>query len=83
MVVFGGENVHDLNDLYILNLEEQKWYKPNIDGIQPNKRRFHSSAILNKKLYIIAGCHSTFKCFNDIWEIDLENWNGKDSLFWN
>jgi hypothetical protein len=35
MVVVGGEsNSSDLNDLWALNLEEQRWYKPTIQGLE-------------------------------------------------
>ena len=35
--------------------------EPILKGQKPMKRRFHSSVIIEKKMFIFGGCHSTYK----------------------
>ncbi|KAL4486377.1 hypothetical protein ABPG72_007163 [Tetrahymena utriculariae] len=72
LVVFGGEGVGDLNDLCVLSLEQEPlWILLQPLGKEPPKRRFHSSAIVQNKLYILGGCFSNYRCHDDIWELNI------------
>ena len=46
LVVFGGEGVGDLDDLWVFNLEDYSWREVPIpkDAVRPCARRFHASA---------------------------------------
>ena len=51
----------------------------------PCPRRFHSSALIGNKFYVIAGCHGKYKPLSDIYSLDLTNLinSGKiDDLEW-
>ncbi len=48
LVVHGGEGIADLDDLWLCDLENIKWYEVPIDktASHPCGRRFHSSCII-------------------------------------
>lgn len=48
LIVFGGEGVCDLDDLWVFNFLNLGWRQVPIDktGVRPCARRFHSSALL-------------------------------------
>ena len=48
--------------------------------MKPCPRRFHSSAKINNELYIIAGCHSKYRCLSDIYSIDLTSFLEKGEV---
>ena len=53
MIIVAGEGIHNLSDVYILNLDNQTWFNPNInfeDGCQFTPRKFHTvTSIWNPK----------------------------------
>jgi hypothetical protein len=75
-VIFGGEGISDLDDLWIFDFINLTWKEVPIENhtVKPCPRRFHSSAKINNELYIIAGCHSKYRCLSDIYSIDLTNY---------
>lgn len=75
LAVFGGEGVADLDDLWVYNFETSAWTEVPIEKNSPRPcaRRFHSSCTIGNELFVIAGCHSKYRCLNDIYSIDLSN----------
>ena len=73
LVVFGGEGVSDLDDLWICNLEDNTWKEVPIPkgAVRPCARRFHASARVGNQFFVIAGCHQKYRCLSDIYSIDL------------
>lgn len=73
LVVFGGEGVADMDDLWMFNLETQRWTQVKIDRDQPRPcaRRFHSSCMIGQEFYVIAGCHGKYRCLSDVYSMDL------------
>jgi hypothetical protein len=76
MVIVGGESSSsDLNDLWALDLENKKWYKPSINGIDNfYAKRFHTANTIQKhKVITFGGCHSEYVHLNDLNVFDMEN----------
>ena len=75
LVVFGGSGVADLDDLWVYNLEENKWSEIpiNKNSARPCGRRFHSSCLIGNSFFVIAGCYSKYRPLSDVFHIDLTN----------
>lgn len=73
LAVFGGEGVTDLDDLWVFNFLTLSWMEIPVGSNDPRPcaRRFHSSAKIGNEFFIIAGCHSKYRCLYDIYSIDL------------
>ena len=73
LVVFGGEGITDLDDLWAFNFNTMSWTElsTNKAGPRPSARRFHSSVRLGNEFYVIAGCYGKYRCLSDIYSIDL------------
>ena len=73
IVVFGGEGISDLDDLWAYNMETKTWkeIKTSSGQVKPCARRFHTSVFLGKEFYVIAGCHGKYRSMGDIWRVDL------------
>ena len=39
--------------------------------LQPKARRFHSSCLVDNKLYIFGGCYDKYYCLSDFHSLDL------------
>jgi hypothetical protein len=79
MIVIGGEINDDLHDkIRILNLKMRTWksFKPSV-GFNQNlfMRIFHSSAIVDSKLFIYSGADTAYFCYNDMVEIDFKDFD--------
>ena len=63
----------DLNDLWAFNLINNNWKRLEFinNGIEPKKRRFHSSSLVNNKLYIAGGCCGNYVLLGDMYSVDL------------
>jgi hypothetical protein len=56
------------------------------DGVKPCARRFHSSCLIGNEFFIIAGCHSKYRCLSDVYSLDLTpmlETGNTDGLKWN
>lgn len=87
LVVFGGEGVGDLDDLWIFNFMTLSWTEVPFDknASRPCARRFHSSAKVGNEMFVIAGCYSKYRCLSDTYSIDLTSFfqTGRvDKLAW-
>lgn len=60
MVVFGGENIRDLNDLWIMDVKTHKWKMGELNGKAPKGRKFHTAAVVQNKFYIVGGCYDNY-----------------------
>ena len=71
MVISGGEAFSsDLDDTWVLNLDDYSWYEIKT-SVKPTARRFHSSSIIGNYIYVFGGCEGTYKCLKDIYRMDL------------
>lgn len=72
-MVFGGEGIADLDDLWIFDLRNNSWKEVKIaEGkSKPSARRFHTSVLIGNNFYVIAGCYAKYRSLSDIWKIDL------------
>lgn len=73
LILFGGEGVSDLDDLWIFNFKTHSWteVKSDKDAVKPCARRFHSSCLIGNEMFIIAGCYGKYRCLNDVYSLDL------------
>ena len=39
--------------------------------MKPCARRFHSSCLIGNEFFVIAGCHSKYRCLSDVFSLDL------------
>lgn len=61
MVLYGGENIVDLNDFWILDLKTYQWTKTIVYGKAPHPRKFHASCVHQDILYISGGCYENYE----------------------
>ena len=72
-MVFGGEGLADMDDLWVFNFETERWSEVKIDkdAVRPCARRFHSSCMIGTEFFIVAGCHGKYRCLSDVYSLDL------------
>ena len=72
-MVFGGEGVSDLDDLWVFNFLTLSWKEVRIPKAAPRPcaRRFHSSVLIGNQFFVIAGCHGKYRCLKDVYSLDL------------
>ena len=73
LVTIGGEANSDLKDFWALDLDEQQWYKPEIDFIDYyTPKRFHTICAINEtQILSFGGCHSEYVHMNEMHMFDL------------
>lgn len=71
LVVFGGESVDDLGDLWVYDVRNLTWEEVKTQEIGPCPRRFHTSCLGGDKMYIMGGCHGKYNCLGDLYSLDL------------
>lgn len=87
LVVYGGEGVADMNDLWVFNFLTLSWTEVPIDknSTRPCARRFHSSALMGTQFFVIGGCHGKYRCLSDVYSLNLApllEGKGVESLEW-
>ena len=62
-----------MDDLWIFDFTTLSWIEIPINKELPRPcaRRFHSSAIVDNQFFVIAGCHSKYRCLKDVYSLDL------------
>lgn len=62
LIVTGGEFFHDLDDLWLYDLKQNKWTEVKIDekDIKPKARKFAASVQYKNRIYIIGGCSGKY-----------------------
>lgn len=75
LIVYGGQGVADLDDLWVCHLETMKWTEiaTEKNSTKPCGRRFHSSCLVGNQFFVIAGCYLKYRPLSDIFSIDLTN----------
>ena len=49
MIVIGGESSADLRDFWALDLDEARWYQPDVEGFDNyTPKRFHTLTTISK-----------------------------------
>lgn len=78
LITFGGEGAAnlDFDDLWVFNVETKQWteIKAGVEGNPDKKiegRRFHSTALVGERFFVIAGCRMNYTCIPTIYSIDL------------
>lgn len=72
-MVFGGEGVDDLGDLWIYDVRSLKWEEVKTNSSQPCARRFHASCMVDNILYVFGGCEGKYVCLNDFYSLDVSS----------
>lgn len=78
MVVFGGGsgwNGETFNDLHMLDVPGNVWYRPAHVGTPPSPRSGHSASLIGSKLFVFGGGDRK-RSYNDLHILDL------DSMSW-
>ncbi len=81
--MFGGEGAAniDLDDLWVFNVESKKWseLKTTVKSnekkdsiVKMEGRKFHSTAMIDHRLYVVSGCKMNYNCLPSICSVDLE-----------
>jgi hypothetical protein len=77
MVICGGESASnsDLNDLWALDLDDEKWFNPVINGKNSFvHKRFHTAnSIMGTQVVTYGGCHSEYVHLNDLDIFELKD----------
>jgi len=62
-----------MDDLWVFDFRSENWteVKFDKDAVRPCARRFHSSCLIGNELFVIAGCHSKYRCLSDVYSLDL------------
>jgi hypothetical protein len=71
LVVFGGESVDDLDDLWVYDVRSLAWKEAKITDTKPSARRFHAGCLIEDKMYVFGGCHGKYNCLSDLYCLDL------------
>jgi N-acetylneuraminic acid mutarotase len=71
VLLFGGmnENLEFFNDIWVYNTRSNTWLRIDSPG-GPQKRAFHSSAVVGNKIYYFGGLLSYGEVKNDLWQYD-------------
>lgn len=83
MITVGGETNADLRDLWALDLDEYKWYKPDVQGFESfTPKRFHTLTTLpNNKVISFGGCFGEYIHLNEMHIFDLSDFVESPSDF--
>eukprot|EP00955_Chlamydomonas_euryale_P021782 229897-Chlamydomonas_euryale.AAC.15 len=70
--VFGGEDAHRraLGDLWVLDLDDMAWAKPDTTGRPPAPRSAHVAAAHGGRYLLLFGGGSVATCFSDVHVLD-------------
>ncbi|XP_068018840.1 F-box only protein 42 isoform X3 [Melanerpes formicivorus] len=74
MIVFGGSlgSRQMSNDVWVLDLEQWSWSKPNISGPSPHPRGGQSQIVIdNETILILGGCGGPNALFKDAWLLHM------------
>ncbi|XP_010612478.1 F-box only protein 42 isoform X2 [Fukomys damarensis] len=76
MIVFGGSlgSRQMSNDVWVLDLEQWAWSKPNIAGPSPHPRGGQSQIVMdNATILILGGCGGPNALFKDAWLLHMHS----------
>ena len=69
MIILGGRNESDINDIHIFDTEKLEWTLVEVGHPQPKPRRRHSAIFVSKCLVMFGGFDGEF--FNDLNVMDM------------
>ncbi|XP_015152512.2 F-box only protein 42 isoform X2 [Gallus gallus] len=75
MIVFGGSlgSRQMSNDVWVLDLEQWAWSKPNISGPSPHPRGGQSQIVIDDEtILILGGCGGPNALFKDAWLLHMQ-----------
>ncbi|XP_067908265.1 host cell factor 1-like isoform X2 [Heterodontus francisci] len=85
LIIYGGMSGCRLGDLWILDIENLTWNKPEVAGVPPLPRSLHSATMIGSKMYVFGGWvplvledvkapthEKEWKCTNTLACLDLE-----------
>lgn len=67
----GGKWKAKFNDLYCLDTDDMKWYRPEVSGQIPSGRTYHTATDVGLKLFVFGG-GSNHGFLNDLFCLDTE-----------
>lgn len=72
ILIFGGLTTHyvPLNDLWTMDLETSTWKRMIVNGVPPQQRMLHTSAIIHDFMYIFGGAVNNIP-LDDCWLYDI------------
>lgn len=71
LIVFAGEGIEDLQDLWAYDVRHLSWQEIKINSHRPTARRFHSSCLVGNKIYVFGGCEGKYNCLRDLYCLDI------------
>jgi len=77
MLVMGGENERHwpFKDLFALNLATLTWMQVDQYGLVPPSRCYHTSTVIDNKLYVFGGTDGKSRRFEDLSILDTDSWS--------
>jgi N-acetylneuraminic acid mutarotase len=77
LVIFGGYTEQGYtNDVFVINLLEDRFENPLTTGAPPSPRESFSTVFANDKMYIFGGFQEG-SVLNDIYTLDINSWTWK------
>mmetsp|Transcript_25600 Transcript_25600/g.19365 ORF Transcript_25600/g.19365 Transcript_25600/m.19365 type:complete len:127 (-) Transcript_25600:34-414(-) len=86
IVIFGGrcdfaskKNNYQqiLDDVWVLFLENLRWYQVKLKGQKPSARFSHSSAIIGPQMVIFGGLNEEHFCLPELYVLELDPFHQK------
>ncbi len=83
LIVFGGTYYEGggsnkfvyLKDLWALETDTLRWYRPKLSGTGgPGARHGHGAVVVGAKMYVFGGKGEGGLVYNDLWVLDVEAW---------
>ena len=88
LIIYGGMSGCRLADLWILNINDMTWSKPNLGGIPPLPRSLHSATMIGCRMFVFGGWvplvmddvkvathEKEWKCTNTLASLNMETMN--------
>ena len=69
ILIFGGRNEHDLNDLYMFSTVTNEWTKMPESTSTPKPRRRHTASMVGSCMFVFGGFDGNF--FEDLHFVNL------------
>ena len=81
LLLFGGSN-HDveMNDVFVMDLQNNRWEEVRCAGESPEGRFAHTSVVHNGKIYVYGGIVRSARELCGLFELSCESFDAKPSL---